>query len=168
VGIASSLVAYGEYSINRERKSAIGGNVADKITRRHIPVREPLIKFAWPSRGRSRWNRFDPEGIGSMRQTTLASAGFGKCSKTTRRAAFLAEMEQVVPWKALYGLIEPHYPKAGDGRHPIGVDRMLRIYLLQQWFNLSDPGAEEALYDSVTVRRHCQINRCRSRVALNM
>src|SRR5689334_24823519 len=93
-----------------------------------------------------------------MRQMTLASAGFEKFHKTTRRAAFLAEMERVVPWKALCGLVEPHYPKAGDGRPPIGVDRMLRIYLLQQWFNLSDPGAEEALYDSATMRRFVGID----------
>ena len=88
-----------------------------------------------------------------MRQSTLAIVGFEKYGKTTRRAAFLAEMDQVVPWKALYGLVEPHYPKAGDGRPPVGVDRMLRIYFLQQWFNLSDPGAEEALYDSTSMRR---------------
>jgi transposase, IS5 family len=52
--------------------------------------------------------------------------------RTTRRAAFLAEMERVVPWQALCGLIEPFYPNPGNGRPPIGVERMLRIYLLQQ------------------------------------
>ena len=54
-------------------------------------------------------------------------------------------MERVVPWPALCGLIEPFYPKAGNGRPPVGVERMLRIYFLQQWFNLSDPAVEEAL-----------------------
>jgi transposase-like protein DUF772/HpcH/HpaI aldolase/citrate lyase family protein len=69
-----------------------------------------------------------------------------------RRAVFLAEMERVVPWPALCGLIEPFYPKAGNGRPPVGVERMLRIYFLQQWFNLSDPAVEEALYDSLAMR----------------
>jgi Transposase domain (DUF772) len=61
---------------------------------------------------------------------------------------FLEEMGQVVPWSELCALIEPVYPKAGNGRQPVGVERMLRIYFLQQWFNLSDPAVEEALYDS--------------------
>jgi IS5 family transposase len=87
-----------------------------------------------------------------MRQLTLATAGFERYGKTTRRAAFLAEMERVVPWQALCALIEPVYPKRGNGRPPIGVERMLRIYFLQHWFNLSDPAAEEALYDSATMR----------------
>jgi transposase, IS5 family len=87
-----------------------------------------------------------------MKQMTLAAAGFERYAKTTRRAVFLAEMERVVPWPALCGLIEPFYPKAGNGRPPIGVERMLRIYFLQQWFNLSDPAVEEALYDSLAMR----------------
>ena len=88
-----------------------------------------------------------------MRQLTLATAGFERYAKTTRRAAFLAEMERVVPWQALCELVEPHYPKPGNGRPPIGLERMLRIYFLQQWFNLSDPAVEEALYDSLAMRR---------------
>src|ERR1700761_2273126 len=87
-----------------------------------------------------------------MKQLTLATVGFERYAKTTRRAAFLAEMEQVVPWAALCGLIEPFYPKPGNGRPPVGVERMLRIYFLQQWFNWSDPGGEEALYDSAAMR----------------
>ena len=85
-------------------------------------------------------------------QTTLASTGFEKYTKTTRRAQFLAEMERVVPWQALCARIEPVYPKAGNGRPPVGVERMLRMYFLQHWFNLSDPAVEEALYDSPTLR----------------
>ena len=73
-----------------------------------------------------------------MKQLTLAAVGFERYAKTTRRAAFLVEMERVVPWSALCGLIEPVYPKPGNGRPPVGVERMLRIYFLQQWFNLSD------------------------------
>jgi len=79
--------------------------------------------------------------------------GFERYTKKTRRAVFLEEMEQVVPWRELCALIEPHYPRAGQGRPPIGVERMLRIYFLQQWFNLSDPAVEEALYDSATLRQ---------------
>ena len=87
-----------------------------------------------------------------MKQMTLSASGFDRYAKTTRRAAFLAEMERVVPWSELCALIEPFYPKAGNGRAPIGLERMLRIYFLQQWFNLSDPGVEEALYDSLAMR----------------
>src|SRR5271170_1146032 len=88
-----------------------------------------------------------------MKQRTLAMAnGFERYGKKTRRALFLEEMEQVVPWSKLSALAEPHYPKAGNGRHPVGVERMLRIYFLQQWFNLSDPAVEEALYDSAVMR----------------
>ena len=84
--------------------------------------------------------------------------GFERYSKKTRRAAFLEEMEQVVPWAELCGLIEPVYPKAGNGRQPVGVERMLRIYFLQQWFNLSDPAVEEALYDSAVMRQFAGID----------
>jgi len=87
-----------------------------------------------------------------MKQMTLSASGFDRYAKTTRRAAFLAEMERVVPWSELCALIEPFYPKAGNGRAPIGLERMLRIYFLQQWFNLSDPAVEEALYDSLAMR----------------
>src|SRR5215472_12245286 len=94
-----------------------------------------------------------------MKQLTLATAaGFDRYGKTTRRAAFLAEMERVVPWPALCGLIEPFYPKPGNGRPPIGFERMLRIYFLQQWFNLSDPAVEEALDDSLAMRRFVGID----------
>ena len=87
-----------------------------------------------------------------MKQVTLATTGFERYGKTTRRAAFLAEMERVVPWPALCALIEPFYPKPGKGRPPVGVERMLRISFLQHWFNLSDPAVEEALYDSRAMR----------------
>src|SRR6266849_4931691 len=84
-----------------------------------------------------------------MKQRTLAMmTGFEQYTRKTRRAIFLEEMEQVVPWRELCALVAPHYPKPGNGRPPVGVERMLRIYFLQQWFNLSDPAVEEALYDS--------------------
>jgi transposase, IS5 family len=94
-----------------------------------------------------------------MKQRTLAMmTRFERYTKKTKRALFLEEMEQVVPWRALGGLIEPHYPKAGNGRPPVGVERMLRIYFLQQWFNLSDPAVEEALYDSAALRQFVGID----------
>jgi len=84
--------------------------------------------------------------------------GFERYTKKTRRSQFLEEMEQVVPWAKLCALIEPHYPKVGNGRPPVGVERMLRIYFLQQWFNLSDPAVEEALYDSMVMRQFVGID----------
>jgi IS5 family transposase len=66
-------------------------------------------------------------------------------------------MDAIIPWEQLFMLIEPHYPKAGNGRPPLGLEKMLRIYFLQIWFNLSDPGAEEALYDSESMRRFAKI-----------
>jgi hypothetical protein len=93
-----------------------------------------------------------------MKQLTLATAGFERYAKRTRRATFLAEMERVVPWPALCALIEPFYPKPGNGRPPIGVERMLRLYFLQHWFNLSDPAVEKALYDSQAMRRFVDID----------
>ena len=93
-----------------------------------------------------------------MKQLSLAMAGFEHYARTTRRAAFLAEMERVAPWPALCALIEPYYPKPGNGRPPVGVERMLRLYFLQQWFNLSDPAVEEAVYDSQAMRRFVGID----------
>jgi len=87
------------------------------------------------------------------KQRTFASLAWTTKGKVTRRERFLAEMDQVIPWPRLLGLIEPHYPKAGRGRQPLGLEKMLRIYFVQQWFNLSDPQAEDTLYDSESVRR---------------
>ena len=82
-----------------------------------------------------------------MDQLSFASLDFAAKKKRTKRDVFLAEMATVVPWAALEGVIEPHYPKTGaqGGRRPFPLAVMLRIYCLQQWYNLSDPGAEEAL-----------------------
>lgn len=86
-------------------------------------------------------------------QATFAEAGFEKHYKPTRREQFLNEMNQVVPWSELCALIEPFYPKNdGAGRPTVGLERMLRVYFLQQWFDLSDPAVEEALYDSRAMR----------------
>ena len=89
-----------------------------------------------------------------MKQQSLASqAAFEKYGRKSRRELFLDEMEQVIPWAKLSALVEPHYAKAGNGRRPVGLSIMLRTYFLQQWFNLSDPGVEEALYESAALRR---------------
>jgi transposase, IS5 family len=92
-----------------------------------------------------------------MKQTTFASAAWDKKGKVTRRERFLREMDAVIPWKHLNGLIEPHYPKAGNGTQPMPQEQMLRIYFMQQWFNLSDPAMEDALYDSESMRRFAGI-----------
>jgi IS5 family transposase len=104
-----------------------------------------------------------------MKQQTLAIAadhdqGFEQYRKPTRRDTFLATMEEIVPWSALCEVIEPHYPKAGNGRPPIGLERMLRMYFVQHWFNLADQACEEALLDSTALRRFVGIDLGRERV----
>jgi IS5 family transposase len=94
-----------------------------------------------------------------VRQQTLAAqATFEKYGRKSRREQFLDEMEGVVPWAELEVLVEAHYPKGENGRPPVGLSIMLRIYFLQQWFNLSDPGAEEALYESPALRRFAGVD----------
>ncbi|MCG8078286.1 MAG: transposase, partial [Candidatus Thiodiazotropha taylori] len=93
-----------------------------------------------------------------MKQQTFATGDFERYRKPTRREKFLAEMDSVVPWSQLCKVIEPFYPRAGNGRPPIGLERMLRIYFLQHWFNLSDPSAEEALYESRSMCRFVGID----------
>jgi transposase, IS5 family len=94
-----------------------------------------------------------------MGQLTLASQGsFERYGKQTRREKFLAEMELVMPWRELESLISPYYPKGEQGRPPVGLGVMLRVYFLQHWFSLSDPGAEEALYDSPALRRFAGVD----------
>jgi transposase, IS5 family len=90
-------------------------------------------------------------------QRTFASVAWMEKGKVTRRERFLAEMDAVIPWVRLIALIDPHYPKAGNGRQPLGLEKMLRIYFLQQWFNLSDPQAEDAVYDSEAMRRFARV-----------
>jgi len=94
-----------------------------------------------------------------MRQTTFAiQPSFEKYARKSRREQFLATMEKVVPSRELEALIEPYYPKAGNGRQPVGLSIMLRVYFLQQWFNLSDPGAEDALYESAVLCRFAGVD----------
>src|SRR6266571_3899498 len=90
-------------------------------------------------------------------QRTFAGLAWSQKGKVTRREQFLAEMDRVIPWKQLLAVIEPYYPKAGQGRQPLGLEKMLRIYFLQQWFKLSDPQAEDAIYDSESMRRFARV-----------
>ena len=85
-------------------------------------------------------------------QGSFAASEYAHKKKITRREKFLAEMEQVVPWARLVALLQPHYPKGERGRPPMGVERMLRLYFLQQWYALADEALEDALYDSQALR----------------
>src|SRR5450631_4606215 len=93
-----------------------------------------------------------------MKQQTLT--GFERYAKTTRRAQFLADMQVIVPWADLVAVVEPFYPKVSEagGRPPLPLERMLRVYFLQLWFNLSDPAVEEELYDSAAMRNFAGID----------
>ena len=104
-----------------------------------------------------------------MKQQTLAMAadqvgGFEQYRRATKRDVFLGTMNEIVPWSELCELIEPHYPKPGNGRPPVGLQRMLRMYFVQHWFNLADEACEEALLDSTALRRFVGIDLGRERV----
>lgn len=100
-----------------------------------------------------------------MKQMTFSMVrGFEKHGRTTRKAEFLARMERLMPWAEFCALIEPHYPKAGNGRPPVGLERMLRMYCVANWFNLSDEACEDALYDVPVFREFCRIDLGRERV----
>ena len=88
-----------------------------------------------------------------MSQISFADAEQAGKRKKTRREVFLGEMELVVPWKAMLKVIEPHYPVAGRGRRPYAMESMLRVHLMQNWFALSDPAMEEALYETTILRQ---------------
>lgn len=95
-----------------------------------------------------------------MKQQSLEASGFEKYRKKTRKEIFLEQMNEILPWAELCQAIEPFYPKPSTlgGRPTIGIDRMLRIHFLQHWFELSDPSAEEALYDSRAMRQFVGID----------
>ena len=95
--------------------------------------------------------------------TLAAVKGFEVHGRATRKAEFLARMQTLVPWAEFCALIEPHYPKAGNGRPPVGLERMLRMYLIANWFNLADEACEDALYDIPAFRDFCHIDLGRER-----
>lgn len=100
-----------------------------------------------------------------MKQMTLATGtGFELNARPTRKAEFLAKMERLMPWSALCALIEPHYPKAGNGRPPIGLERMLRMYWVANWFNLADEACEDSMYDIAVFREFCGFDLGRERI----
>jgi len=92
-----------------------------------------------------------------MKQKSFASVAYETKKKRTRREVFLGEMDAVIPWPQLIAVIAPYYTESPIGRRRIPLERMLRIYFMQQWFNLSDPAAEDALYDSESMRRFAGI-----------
>jgi IS5 family transposase len=87
-----------------------------------------------------------------LSQTSFSQAEFATKKKTTRREKFLGEMERVVPWARLVALVVPHYPSGRRGRPPMSIERMLRLYFLQQWYGLADEALEDAIYDSLAMR----------------
>ena len=89
---------------------------------------------------------------------TLATNGFEIKRKATRKAEFLMRMEKLVPWAEFCAVIEPYYPKAGNGRSPLGLERVLRMYFIAHWFNLADEACEDALYDIPAFRDFCRID----------
>lgn len=100
-----------------------------------------------------------------MKQSSFASLEYAGKKRQTRREKFLGEMERVVPWARLIAVVEPHYPSSGRvGRPPIGVERMLRMYFLQQWYSLSDVGLEDAIYDSQAMRDFIGVDLSREQV----
>jgi len=93
------------------------------------------------------------------KQRSFADQEYEKFRKKTRREQFLEEMNVVVPWQELTKINEPYCPKGdGPGRPPVGLERMLRIYFLQNWFNLSDPAVKESLYDMRVMREFVDID----------
>ena len=93
-----------------------------------------------------------------MRSASFASLAYENKKKKTRREKFLEEMNQVIPWEELLQIVKKYYPVAGNGRHPMPMERMLRIYFMQQWYGLSDPAMEDALYDIESMRRFADID----------
>lgn len=93
-----------------------------------------------------------------MMTASFASLAYENKKKKTRREKFLEEMEQVIPWDELLTEIKKYYPKAGNGRQPMPLKMMLKIYFMQQWYKLSDPAMEDALYDSESLRRFAEID----------
>jgi transposase, IS5 family len=90
-------------------------------------------------------------------QPSFAQVEFAAKQKVTRRERFLARMEELIPWAKLLAVIEPHYPKGERGRPPLGLERMMRVYFLQQWYGLADEALEDALYDSQALRGFARI-----------
>ena len=124
-----------------------------------LSTRETLNKLGWVACvGVESAGLGGPRGARMQRQGSFSQAEYAGKKKQTRRDKFLAEMEQVVPWARLVARLQPLYPKGERGRPPIGLERMLRIYFLQQWYGLADAALEDALYDSQGLRSFAEID----------
>lgn len=99
-----------------------------------------------------------------MSELSFSDAEYGGKRKQTRREKCPAEMERAIPWKVFAELVEPHYPKVGNGRRPYALETMLQIHFMQQWFSLSDPAMEEALYDIASMRRFANLSLTRGSI----
>lgn len=93
-----------------------------------------------------------------MRQPNFSDVEYSMRKRKTKREEFLKLMDEIIPWKEWVSVIEPYYPKGHRGRPPLGIEKMLRMYLLQCWFNLSDEAVEDAIYDSYAMRFFLGIN----------
>ena len=93
-----------------------------------------------------------------MKQETFTDIEYSFRKKKTKREEFLEIMDEIIPWDEWVGVIEPYYPKGKRGRPSMGIEKMLRMYLLQIWFNLSDPATEDAIYDSYAMRKFTGID----------
>lgn len=93
-----------------------------------------------------------------MKQDTFTDIEYSFRKKKTKREEFLEIMDEIIPWDEWVGVIEPYYPRGKRGRPPMGIEKMLRMYLLQIWFNLSDPATEDAIYDSYAMRKFTGID----------
>ena len=96
--------------------------------------------------------------VQTMKQETFADIEYSFRKKKTKREEFLVIMDEIIPWDEWVGVIKPYYPTGKRGRPPMGIEKMLRMYLLQIWFNLSDPATEDAIYDSYAVRKFTGID----------
>lgn len=93
-----------------------------------------------------------------MHRVSFVNLAYDSKKKKTRREKFLEELGRVIPWAELLAVIGKYYPKAGNGRHPMPMEQMIRIYIMQQWYGLADPAMEDALYDSESMRRFAGID----------
>ena len=96
--------------------------------------------------------------VQAMKQETFTDIEYSFRKKKTKREEFLEIMDEIIPWGEWVGVIEPYYPKGKRGRPPMGIEKMLRMYLLQIWFNLSDSATEDAIYDSYAMRKFTGID----------
>jgi IS5 family transposase len=93
-----------------------------------------------------------------MHQATFSDIEYSRRKRTTKREEFLKIMDNIIPWDEWVAYIVPYYPEGKRGRPPKGIEKMLRMYFLQCWFNLSDEGLEDAIYDSYTKLQSIEIN----------